>query len=219
MKKAWSIGIAALFAAGLAVPSPAAAQGELDRLESGIRATNGSPATPVAAAKRIYLGARADDDTGGVRVLSVSRGGPADRAGLQAQDTIIGAAGRKIRSLAELSTILNGLKAGDRLALELLRGNRPLRIEVVLGAPPSAAQPGAAPPPVPSAGRTESIPPPPGDLSPPPPLEGPAIGPPAPPSVPPSSPQAQIDALRRRVDLLERRVVELERALAESRRK
>jgi len=219
MKKAWTIGIVALVTSGLAAPSPAAGQGELERLELGIRASNGSLATAVSATQRVYLGARADSDIGGIRILSVSSGGPADRAGLLAQDLVVGAAGHKTRSLAELSTILNGLNPGDRVALEILRGNRPLRTEVVLGTPLSATQPGSIPPPVPSVGRTESIPPPPGAASPVPSLEGPAISVPNARPVPPNNPQAQIDGLRRRVEQLERRVEELERALAESRRK
>ena len=222
MRVVLTIGIVALFAAGLGGPGPAAADGELDRLESGIRATNGSPATTFAPTQRVYLGARVDNDIGGVRVLSVSSGGPADCAGLQAQDLIVAAAGRKIRLLAELSTILNGLNPDDRLSLAIVRGNRPLRIEVVLGLPTGAAQPGgtrAPPPPGLGAGRAETIPPPPGDVAPAPLLEGPAFGVPNPQPVPTSSSQAQIEALRRRVDQLERRIEELERALAESRRK
>src|SRR5208283_2674892 len=116
----------------------------------------------VSGTQRVYLGARAEDDVGGIRVLSVGNGGPADRAGLQAQDLIVGAAGQKVRMLSQLSTILNGRNSGDRLALEILRGNRPLRIDVVLG----GIQPGAMPPPVPAAGRRESIPPPPGEIPP-----------------------------------------------------
>lgn len=218
MKKSWVIGIVALLAVGQGGASPAAAQGELDRLESGIRTSNGQP---VAASQRVYLGAVADDSAGrGVWVLSVRSGGPADRAGLQAQDLIIAAAGRKIRLLGELSAILNGLNPGDRLSLELVRGNRPLRTEVVLGAPP-----GTPPPTGLGAGRTESIPPPPGEvasppsLTPAPPSEGPAFSVPNRQPFPPNSPQAQIEELRRRVDQLERRIAELERALAESRQK
>ena len=141
MKKSWGIGIVVLLAAGLGGISPAAAQGELDRLESGIRTSNGPPVITVAAAQRVYLGAFADNEGGrGVRVLSVRPGGPADRAGVQPQDLIVAAAGRRIGLLSELSAILNSLNPGDRLALELLRGNRPLKAEVVLGTPPGATQ-------------------------------------------------------------------------------
>ncbi len=128
--------------------------------------------------------------------------------------------GPKIGSLAELSAILSGLNPGDRLSLEFVRGIRPLRAEVVLGAAPGA--PGTPPPSGPGAGRTESIPPPPGETLPPlAPSEGPSLVVPGSPPQPnpPTSPQAQIEQLRHRVDQLERRVEELERALAESRRK
>ncbi|MGA2258994.1 MAG: PDZ domain-containing protein, partial [Thermoguttaceae bacterium] len=188
MKKAWSIGIVVLFAVGLGGISPAAGQGELERLESGIRASNGPPAMAVAPTQRVYLGARADNDISGVRVLSVSSGGPADRAGLQAHDLIVGAAGHKIHMLAELSTVLNGLKPGDRLSLQLVRGNQPLQAEVVLGAPLGTAQPGTVPPTGPAARRVETIPPPPGDTMPAPSIEGPAFGAPSPPLVPGNRP-------------------------------
>ncbi|MEI8372371.1 MAG: PDZ domain-containing protein [Planctomycetota bacterium] len=226
MKKSWVIGIVVLLAVGQGGASPAAAQGELDRLESGIRTSNGQPVTMVASVQRVYLGAVADDSAGrGVWLLSVRSGGPADRAGLQAQDLIVAAAGRKIRLLGEFSAILNGLNPGDRLSLELVRGNRPLRTEVVLGALPGTVQSGTPPPTGLGAGRTESIPPPPGEVASPPSLmpapssEGPAFSVPNRQPFPPKSSQAQIEELRRRVDQLERRIAELERALAESRQK
>ncbi len=227
MKKSWGMGFVVLLAAGLAQTSPASAQSELERLESGIRSSNGQPPTTFATPQHGYLGAVADDDAGhGVRVLSVRAGGPADRAGLHAQDLVVGAAGRKIHLLSDLTAVLSSLNPGDRLPLELFRGNRPLHIEVVLAAPPGAApavQPGMPPLPGPGTGRSESIPPPPGEVAPPPaPSDGPALLPPGnpfapnPQPVPPNSPQAQIDQLRQRVDQLERRVQELEHALAES---
>jgi hypothetical protein len=242
MKKFWgflNIGIVALFAglAGispLAVqgqPSPASGGGELDRLESGIRSASPRPAPVlISTGQHAYLGAFADDDAGhGVRVLSVHAGGPADQAGVHPQDLVVAAAGRKIRLLSELSTILNHLNPGDRLPLELLRGNQPLHVVALLAAVPGAAPAGqTAPPPLPmplpgsGAARTESIiPPPPGDVVPPsvPTIptvpEGPTLVLPGPPAVPPNNSQAQIDELRRRVEELEQKVQALERALAE----
>jgi hypothetical protein len=217
-----------LLAVELGGTSPLAAQGELDRLESGIRAANGPAVRTAAAIPRVYLGARADNDVNGVRVLSVAGGGPADRAGLQARDLVVGAAGRKIRSIEELSTVLGGFRPGDRLAIELLRGNQPLKVDIILAAAPGAAQAGTTLPPVPGMGRTEAIPPPPGEapLLPSPgdaplalPSDGPAFGPPGMQPVAPNSAQAQIEDLRRRVDQLERRVLELERALKDAQKK
>ncbi len=215
MKNTW-VGILMFLVAGLAGISPSAAQGQLDRLESGIRAASTPTAVAAAAPQKVYLGAFADDDAGrGVRLTSVRKGGPADQAGLQPQDLIVGAAGRKVHMLSELAGILNSLKPGDRLALDFDRGNQPMRTEVVLGVPPAqAGQPGAAPT-GPGAGRTDPIPPPPGDTLP----SGPALGGPSPQPAPAATPQAQIDELRHRVDQLERKVQELERALAESQRK
>jgi hypothetical protein len=221
MKKHWGVGIVVLCTVGLGAASPASAQGPLDRLESGIRNSNGQTVTAVAAPQRVYLGAFADNEAGrGVRVLSVRSGGPAERAGLQTQDLVIGAAGRKIQLLEELSTILNALNPGDHLSLDLLRGNKTLRIDVVLGAPPGATQPGqpGTPPSVHGAGKTEALPPPPGEAPPALPPEGPAIAVPTPQPIIPNSPQAQIEELRRRVDQLERRVQELEHVLAAQRK-
>jgi hypothetical protein len=224
---------------------PPSGGGELDRLESGIRASNPGAPGPVAAVapgQHVYLGARADDDAGhGVRVLSIHAGGPADQAGLMAQDLIVAAAGRKIHRLSELSTILNHLNPGDRLTLELLRGNQPLHVEAILSTPPAAAVMGGAIPPSPGqAARAESLPPPPSGIPPlssgpviPPPPSSPALLPPSegPTFTVPNQPgalnrpgtsnnqQAQIEELRRKVDQLDRRVQSLERALADPARK
>jgi hypothetical protein len=201
MKYHLGIHLSAVVAAllGFLSVSPAAgqAQGELDRLESGIRSSNGPPAAAVPVGQRAYLGAFADDDAGrGVRVLSVRAGGPADQAGLQPRDLIVAAAGRKTHLLSELSTILSHLNAGDRLPLELLRGDKPLHVDVLLSAPPGATPTSSpSPPPAPGSvfgpGRTESIPPPPIDSTPAkPPASGQAIPPPPSntPSGPPSTP-------------------------------
>src|SRR5580658_9353185 len=124
MKKFLGIGIVVLLAVELAGVSQVAAQGELDRLESGIRMSNGQPAKTFATGRKAYLGAFADDEAGhGVRVLSVHAGSPADHAGLKAQDLVAAAAGHKIHFLSELTAILSSLAPGDHLSLELTRGN------------------------------------------------------------------------------------------------
>ena len=160
-----------------------------------------------------------------MRVLTVNKGGPADRAGLRPHDLIVAAAGRRINFLKELTAILGSLNPGDRLSLEVVRGIRPLRLEVVAAAPPPPRANG------PSrhaashrsgAGPSESIPPPPGEIAAPGRSsagEGPALAVPVPQPIAPSNPQAEIDELRRRVEQLERKVRELEQALSESQRK
>jgi hypothetical protein len=259
----------ALLGATCSVCIPATAQNILNRLESGIRQANGEPAAttppataPVAepvtppataapntpaAAPKVYLGAIAIDEAGGgVRITGVRGGGPAQRAGLRTQDLVVGLSGKPIQRLSELTDTLSGMKPGDRVPLEVIRGVRRMRVSVVLGTPlpPGATEPrpstppadGPSPPPPTGlgAGRTETIPSPPGDLNAaqkeivpappsrdmplPSPADGPALSVPAQP-VAPNSPQAQIEELRRDVEQLKRRVQELEKALAEAQKK
>jgi hypothetical protein len=162
----------------------------------------------------------------------VRPGGPADRAGLRAQDLIVGTAGARVRQLSELAAIIEASSPGDHLAMEILRGGLPQKLDVTLGPPPPS---GAA------EMRPEAIPPPAAEQ---PPVAGGAPGAAgsagpslsmsvplrtvAPPSIPPPplpglsgppvSDSARIEQLQRRVDELERRVQEMERALAEGRK-
>ena len=109
---------------------------------------------------------------------------------LRAHDLIVVAAGRKISTLGELSAILNGMNPGDRLSLEVVRGIRPLRIQITLAAPPGVPQPSPPsipPPPDLGARRTENNPPPPVDVAPAPSPEGPALATPAVQQVPPTA--------------------------------
>ncbi len=210
-----------LTAAGVCVP--ATAKNVLGRLESDIRQANGQPTATATVPQKVYLGAIALDEAGGgVRITGVRNGGPAQRAGLQSQDLVVGVAGKPIQLLRELTTVLGGMNPGDKLPLEVVRGTRRMRIEVILGAPLAAFQPGEHTiPPPPSglgAGRTEAIPPPPGEVALPSPADGPALNVPARP-VAPNGAQSQIEELRHRIDQLEHRVQELERALAEARKK
>jgi membrane-associated protease RseP (regulator of RpoE activity) len=179
---------------------------------------------PAGARPRVYLGATADDDAGrGARILSVHSGSPADRAGLQPNDLLVSAGGRRVRSFNELAALLNSHNPGDRVSLELVRGAQAMRTEVILGMPPGLAPASPQSPPGmgPGAGPTESIPPPPPSehTNPPGGVGGSVAGPvaPAPPSAP-GSVQTQIEKLQRRMEALERRIQELERALAESRK-
>jgi hypothetical protein len=248
--KAATVGMMFAVAIGVAGPRLATAQSTLERLEEGIRAQAGAgveavpPGTPAAppalvpgrkapGGERPYLGAVVDEqnDRGkGVRVLVVRPGGPADRGGLRAQDLIVGAAGARVRQLSDLTAVINASSPGGKVALEVLRGTRPQRLEVTLGAqiPAVAAEAPAEaiPPPAAERGSGAATGP---SLSmpgvPPPPPAAPPVAPPqvpTPPSEiggPPMSDSARIEQLQRRVDTLERRVQELERALAEANKK
>jgi hypothetical protein len=223
MKWPWSARFLAMLAiTGLA--ATATAQDVLGRLESDIRQASGQPATAPTPTTppRVALGVVALNEAGhGVLIASVLKGGPAEHAGLKTKDLIVGAGGKPVQSLADLTAILGGKRPGDRLLLEAIRGENRFHIEVTLAEGPGMAippaQPSPPPPTGPAARPTESIPPPPTDSSAPKPGEGPALVVPQP--AVPNGPQAQIEELRHRIDQLEKRVQELERDLAEARKK
>jgi hypothetical protein len=242
-----------LLAFGVAGPRLATAQSTLQRLEEGIRAQSGqgadaAPAGSPAAAAPLgpdrkapggghpYLGAVVDDQNNGgqgVRVLLVRPGGPAERGGLRSQDVIVGAAGTRVRQLSDLTAVVNASSPGDKIGIEVLRGGRPQRLEVTMGAQlpaAAAAAPEAIPPPAAAplaeqgngapVGPSLSMP----VVPPPPPAAPPAAAAqvPSPPSEiggPAMSDSARIEQLQHRVDVLERRVQELERVLAEANKK
>jgi S1-C subfamily serine protease len=75
----------------------------------------------------------------GALVLQIRSDGPGERAGLKLHDLILGAGDEKVDSAASLEQILAGHRAGDKLALKLIRlgeDGKPVWLNptVVLGA-------------------------------------------------------------------------------------
>ncbi len=68
------------------------------------------------------LGQSVPAGTKGVYVGKIRPETVAERAGVQAGDVIVGIAGKKVRSMAQLDQLIGTLKAGDEVALRLLRG-------------------------------------------------------------------------------------------------
>jgi S1-C subfamily serine protease len=82
---------------------------------------------------------------GGIPILAVAPGGPADRAGLRPAvknsrgetilgDVIVGADGKRVRTTSDLYRILDDHEIGDIVTLMVLRGNRQFDVEIKLGA-------------------------------------------------------------------------------------
>ena len=91
----------------------------------------------------------------GVLVESVGDGTAADRAGLEAGtdttvvagesytlggDVIVAVDGRRVSSLEELRDELQDHKPGDKVEIEIYRGNRPMTLDVTLGRQPASPQ-------------------------------------------------------------------------------
>ncbi|MCR4413749.1 MAG: PDZ domain-containing protein [Thermoguttaceae bacterium] len=231
-----------IVAAMVSVACPALGQSALERLENEVRKRVGaSGAKPGAEepsraesaespwATRVgpppaaaYLGTTTDDATDrgrGTRVLKVAPGSPADRVGLKPGDLITGLGGVRVRTNDDLGTIMEAVKPGMTLTLELQRGAQPMKVDVTFVQRPEGKRP-PPPPKPPSFEERATIVPPKDDADvPPKPPE------PAPKAMPELSPPAtaqgkpgqstddRIAALEQRLRELEQRIAQLERAL------
>ncbi|HEY8498531.1 MAG TPA: trypsin-like peptidase domain-containing protein [Limnochordales bacterium] len=82
-----------------------------------------------------WLDAPAGDRPGrlAVLVLQVAPGSPAERAGLQPLDVITGVDGQPVEGIEGLRRALAHRAAGERVVVELRRGERTLQVPMVLG--------------------------------------------------------------------------------------
>lgn len=105
-------------------------------------ATTGSPGHP-------WLGALADDvdatdDSGGARadigrggrLLSVEKGGPAERAGLRAQDVVVSIDDKDVDSTSDLVMALRDCRPGQTVSIDYRRGEALSSTRVTLGERP-----------------------------------------------------------------------------------
>ena len=76
----------------------------------------------------------------GAAVGSVSKGGPADRAGIQADDVILGVNGKQVISNAELPPMIAAIKPGTTAELEIWRNKAVKRVPVVVDKLPEDAR-------------------------------------------------------------------------------
>ena len=69
----------------------------------------------------------------GVYIVEVVKGGPADKAGLQAGDRIVSVDGSEVASKNDLGTLMQNYKAGDTLEITVARGGQMQTVTVTLG--------------------------------------------------------------------------------------
>lgn len=70
--------------------------------------------------------------TSGLYIVRVTRNSAAAEAGLQAQDVVTAINGQAITDAASLRTALSGLKLGDTVALDVLRGDETVEVTLTL---------------------------------------------------------------------------------------
>jgi membrane-associated protease RseP (regulator of RpoE activity) len=138
---------AAVLLAALIVSSGAnslRAQSAIDRLEEQLRGAapgggNQPNPAPSAAAEPGYLGMIADDrqeNGGGLRILDVMPGGPAQTSGLKPGDLVKNVAGQPMRSMDDFAKIVGTLPAGAKLSFQLERNGATQQVDVTLGRRP-----------------------------------------------------------------------------------
>lgn len=111
--------------------------------------------------KRPYLGVTVKEVDGRVIVQSVWKGSPADKAGLKSKDYIISVNGKRIYDQNDLSNIIQKMKAGDKVVLEIERDGKLMKKEAILEKAPEGYFQFPAPPvaPVPPAPPAPPTPP------------------------------------------------------------
>jgi hypothetical protein len=124
---AWSIGL------WFAIANSLLAQSALERLEQRLGGEASRPA-PAAGVNQPYLGFRGDTSVdGGVEVLAVDRGGPAELAGIRVGDVITRFDTTQVAGLATLSRAIAGARAGQTVPIKLRRVRTSIATTMRLG--------------------------------------------------------------------------------------
>ena len=79
------------------------------------------------------LGVESDPDVDEARLNAVTPDGPAAKAGVKAGDVVLKFAGKEIRNFQDLTTEVRQHKPGEKLEIELHRGEELVKISVTLG--------------------------------------------------------------------------------------
>lgn len=83
-----------------------------------------------------YLGVTVEESAGGLTVIYVQPGSPAERAGLQEEDVILRLDGRPVAGRADFTSRVWRKKPGEEARLVVRRGGREVEIPALLGPPP-----------------------------------------------------------------------------------
>ena len=94
----------------------------------------------------------------GAYIVSVEKGGAADRAGIQPKDIVIDLGGHKVSNITDLTRALRNFKAGDVTTVTLIRSGREMTLDITLDEKPRETSASEAPQPdseMPSEGSYE----------------------------------------------------------------
>jgi S1-C subfamily serine protease len=97
----------------------------------------GSGGANQAQRLRAYVGAKGVDDTAGCRLTVVDENSPASNAGLKAGDLVLKVDGREVNLYSSFLRWVAEAEPGEKLNLEVKRGDELLTLELKLEAPRS----------------------------------------------------------------------------------
>lgn len=81
-----------------------------------------------------FMGIQGEDaESGGARLTTVTEGGPSEKAGIKSGDIVLKVADRKIENYAALVTEIRSREAGDKMKVEVKRGDKMVKAEITLG--------------------------------------------------------------------------------------
>ncbi len=97
-----------------------------------------APAPAAPAKGQVYLGVQLEtlSNSGGVLVVEVTEGSPAEKSGLQLEDIITQVNGQKTTENADVVSTVRASKPGDKLKFTVTRKGAEQEVEVTLGQAP-----------------------------------------------------------------------------------
>ena len=118
---------------GFAIPVNDAVKVAQELLENGY--VTGRPYLGISyyAVTDAQTAARLGVNAYGVYIVEVVKGGPADKAGLQAGDRIVSMDGSEVATQSDLGTLMQDHKAGDTIEITVARGGQMQTVTVTLG--------------------------------------------------------------------------------------
>jgi photosystem II stability/assembly factor-like uncharacterized protein len=90
------------------------------------------------AAAGVYLGLTGEEVEGGIKVSDVAENGPAVKAGLKPDDILVSLDSKPVKELRGIFEILRSHAAGDKVPMEVKRGDKVEKLTVALETRPGA---------------------------------------------------------------------------------
>ena len=80
-----------------------------------------------------YVGVVADPRSNRAKILGVQRGSPAEAAGIRPGDVIAKFDGKPVKDFAALAAAVRAKRPGNKVTVEIQRGDETLRLELTIG--------------------------------------------------------------------------------------